>query len=42
LDKDGIYRVIAITYIGDSRGEDWYVNFETIDQLGGAIPIVSN
>lgn len=42
LDKDGIYRVIKITYEGDTRGDSWYINFETIDQLGGAIPSVSN
>lgn len=42
LDKDGIYRVIKLTYEGDTRGDSWYVNFETIDQLGGAIPTVSN
>lgn len=42
LDKDGIYRVIKITYTGDTRGQDWYVNFETIDQLGGAIATVSS
>jgi cell wall-associated NlpC family hydrolase len=37
LDKDGIYRVIKLTYEGDTRGESWYLNFETIDQLGGSI-----
>lgn len=42
LDKDGIYRVIKITYEGDTRGDSWYLNFETIDQLGGAIAAVSN
>lgn len=42
LDKDGIYRVIKIHYVGDTRGNDWYLNFETIDQLGGAIAAVSN
>ncbi|NFG60033.1 hydrolase [Clostridium botulinum] len=42
LDKDGIYRVIKIQYIGDTRGNDWYLNFDTIDQLGGAIAAVSN
>lgn len=42
LDKDGIYRVIKITYDGDTRGQNWYLNFETIDQLGGAIAAVSN
>lgn len=42
LDKDGIYRVIKITYEGDTRGDSWNLNFETIDQLGGAIAAVSN
>lgn len=42
LDKDGIYRVIKITYSGDTRGTDWYLDFETIDQLGGAIAAVSS
>jgi len=42
LDKDGIYRVIKITYEGDTRGQAWYLNFETIDQLGGAIATVAN
>ena len=42
LYKDGIYRVIKIHYVGDTRGNDWYLNFETIDQLGGAIAAVSN
>jgi hypothetical protein len=42
LDKDGIYRVIKITYQGDTRGDDWYCNFETITQAGGAIPVVTN
>lgn len=40
LDKDGIYRVIKLEYQGDTRENDWYVHFETITQLGGAIPIV--
>ena len=42
LDKDGIYRVIKLEYIGDTRGNDWYVKFESIDQLGGIIPSVAN
>ena len=42
LDKDGIYRVIKINYVGDTRGNDWYLNFETIDQLGGTIASVTN
>jgi hypothetical protein len=31
-----------MTYQGDTRGNDWYINFETIDQLGGAIPSIAN
>ena len=42
LDKDGIYRVIAMTYQGDTRGDDWYINFSCIDQLGGMIPSIAN
>lgn len=42
LDKDGIYRVIKLTYQGDTRGDDWYCNFETITQAGGAIPMVTS
>lgn len=41
LDKDGIYRVIKVTYEGDTRGDNWYADFETIDQVGGVIPITA-
>lgn len=41
LDKDGIYRVIKLVYSGDTMGNDWYMNFETVSQIGGAIPAVS-
>lgn len=40
LDKDGIYRVIKMEYQGDTRGNSWFVHFETLTQLGGMIPIV--
>ncbi|WP_167595062.1 phage protein [Clostridium beijerinckii] len=42
LDKDGIYRTISLNFVGDTRGNDWFINFTSIDQLGGTIPIVSN
>ena len=42
LDKDGIYRIIKMTYQGDTRGTDWYISFESIDQLGGMIASVSS
>jgi hypothetical protein len=34
LDNDGIYRVIKVTYSGDTRGENWYTEFETVSQAG--------
>lgn len=42
LDKDGIYRIIKVTYTGDTRGTDWQCEFETIDQAGGVIAAVVN
>ena len=41
LDKEGIYRVVKLEYQGDTRGNDWFVSFQTISQIGGAIPIIS-
>lgn len=37
LDPDGIYRVIKIDYVGDSRGTEWYSRITAITQ-GGVIP----
>lgn len=42
LDRDGIYRVIKTVTDGDTRGENWTISFDTIDQLGGAIATVTN
>jgi cell wall-associated NlpC family hydrolase len=42
IDSDAIYRVIQITYDGDTRGNSWYLNFNTITQLGGTVPAISN
>lgn len=42
LDKDGIYRIIKVTYTGDTRGTDWSCDFETVDQAGGVIAAVTN
>jgi hypothetical protein len=38
LDNDGIYRVISVTHSGDTRGDDWYTECQTVSQAGGAIP----
>lgn len=34
LDKEGIYRVIKVTYKGDTRGDDWKCEVEAISQTG--------
>lgn len=41
LDNDGIYRVIKVSYVGDTRGNDWYAEFETVSQAG-KIPSMLN
>ena len=30
----GIYRIVKLTYEGDTRGDSWYCNFEAITQSG--------
>jgi len=32
--RNGLYRILKITYEGDTRGEAWYCNFEAIAQDG--------
>lgn len=34
LDQDGIYRVVSVTYVGDTRGTDWNIQCETVSQAG--------
>jgi hypothetical protein len=34
LDLDGLYRVIKIIATGDTRGNDWYYDIETVSQEG--------
>lgn len=34
LDLDGLYRVIKIVAFGDTRGNDWYYDLETVSQTG--------
>lgn len=34
LDQDGIYKIGAVTYIGDTRGNDWYVDAIGVAQVG--------
>lgn len=34
LDNDGIYRVISVTYTGDTRGDAWECECQTVSQAG--------
>ncbi|RKN74995.1 hypothetical protein D7M11_26015 [Paenibacillus ginsengarvi] len=34
LDESGIYRVIKVTYSGDTRGDNWYCECEAVTQAG--------
>lgn len=34
LDNEGIYRIIRMTHVGDTRGQDWYTEIEAISQSG--------
>ena len=34
INTDGVYRVVKLTYEGDTRGDAWYCNFEAITQSG--------
>jgi hypothetical protein len=36
LDQSGMYRVTKITYTGDTRGNDWYTEVDTVKQSGVA------
>lgn len=42
LDLDGLYRVIGITATGDTRGNDWYFDLETISQTGFLPAMLAN
>ena len=34
LDLDGLYRIVGILATGDTRGQDWYYEMETVSQAG--------
>jgi len=38
LDAEGIYRIIELRHIGDTRGDNWYTECTTVSQAGGVIP----
>lgn len=42
LDQDGIYRIIGMTYTGDTRGQDWYADCECVSQTGSVMGMLSD
>ncbi|MGG3012303.1 hypothetical protein ABEO98_22815 [Brevibacillus parabrevis] len=38
LDAAGIYRIIELRHIGDTRGDNWYTECTTVSQAGGVVP----
>lgn len=34
VNADGVYRIIKLTYEGDTHGDAWYCNFEAVTQSG--------
>ncbi len=41
LDAAGIYRVIGVEHVGDTRDTDWYTNCTTVSQAGSLPSMVS-
>ena len=37
ISADGIYKVIKLKYDGDTRGDDWYCDFEAIEVAGKTV-----
>lgn len=42
LNTQGIYRVIKINYVGDTRGREWFTNISAINQIGTLPDIAAN
>lgn len=38
LDAEGIYRVVELVHLGDTRGDNWYTEAVCVSQAGGVIP----
>jgi len=40
LDKDWTYRIVGVTHVGDTRGNDWYSNVVGVNQnMEGYLPV---
>lgn len=42
LDLDGIYRIIGITYRGDTRGREWYADLETLSYATSKLTLMGS
>lgn len=42
LDNEGLYRVIRVVHTGDTRGDEWYSEFEAVSQAGALPGVMSN
>lgn len=42
LDRDGIYRIIGLNISGDTRGNDWYMELEAINQVSALPQMLSD
>ena len=42
LDSQGIYRVMSVEHVGDTRDTDWYTNCTTVSQAGSNPAILTN
>ena len=42
LDADGLYRVVRVTHVGDTRGGDWFTECETVSQTGAVPNLIAN
>jgi hypothetical protein len=37
LDPQGMYRIIVVNFVGDTRGTEWYSDINTVSQPGNVI-----
>jgi hypothetical protein len=42
LDSAGLYRVISLNHIGDTRGNDWVTELDTVTQSGKLPSMITN
>jgi hypothetical protein len=42
LDKDGLYIVMGVNHVGDSRGADWYTSIIACTSVGGKLALAAD